>query len=159
MLSGSELKELGMVVAAVANRDSLRIAQAIAELLGRAQETVTAEDVRRDFELCHPTRRWGNWAGKIFCDRTKWAFVSLTESTVPSRHRGLIRRWKYMQKGEASETMRWLSNISKDLRYRNEEENEWIKGKIVGLPKASEKYSVRVLQDMGMVGIYEKTRD
>ncbi len=31
---------------------------------------------------------------------------------------------------------------------------EWLKGKVIGDPQATEAYTVRQLKDMGMVGVY-----
>lgn len=46
--------------------------------------------------------------------------------------------------------MKWITNILKDNLN-----DDYCKGKIIGLPKATDTYSVKQLSDMGMVGIYK----
>lgn len=36
---------------------------------------------------------------------------------------------------------------------------EWLKGKVITRPKATDKYTIEELEAMGMVGVYDPTRE
>lgn len=101
---GGVLKRNGMAKAAKGGSENLRFARQIALELGEKNKTmnISADDVRQVFEVRHPDLAWGShWPGSIFKDG-KWEFVSYSESTTPSRHRGVVRVWslKSRQRGD-----------------------------------------------------------
>ena len=58
--------------------------------------------------------------------------------------------------------LKWITNVY-DLEIRpeyvnayNKNHKSWLKDKIIGEPKASEKYTVEQLKEMGLVGVYVK---
>lgn len=62
--------------------------------------------------------------------------------------------------------MRWLTNAAdhrKEDRYYDandptgEYRRQWLADKIIGRPKAGDKYTVEELEAMGMIGIYTST--
>lgn len=60
--------------------------------------------------------------------------------------------------------MRWLTNMdaegtkSKGMceQVYGPHTWQWLRGKVIGEPKATEPYSAQELKDMGMVGVYEE---
>lgn len=48
--------------------------------------------------------------------------------------------------------LKWIANVEKD------DESVRVKGHIVGPPKADDQYSSEELDEMGVVGIYTRTR-
>ena len=59
--------------------------------------------------------------------------------------------------------LKWLTNtrdpknFSGDTLHRQEQEAlEYLENKIIGRPKATERYSVEELEAMGLVGVYKE---
>ena len=54
--------------------------------------------------------------------------------------------------------LKWITNtyVPNDGREDPERHRQWLKDKIIGEPKASEKYTVEQLKEMGLVGVYVK---
>ena len=90
-MTGKQLKLQGLELAASKYRESLAVAQLLAQFIGRKQETVSADDV---FRLVSPSAL-GQAAGALFRGN-EWEFVGWKESTRGSNHARPIRVWRLL---------------------------------------------------------------
>lgn len=96
-MTGADLKKRGIKRAVDAHALELHLARGIAEALGARGNVVTADMVRVLFESTHLNLSWlSGWSGHIFRDRTRWEFSGYEESSVPSRHAGIQRKWRWI---------------------------------------------------------------
>lgn len=87
--SGKQLKLRGLRLAEAKHKEALAIAQLVAQMLGRVQEAVCADDV---FKHIDP-KVLGNAAGSIFSG-PEWEPSGIRKSTREGRRAGLQRTWR-----------------------------------------------------------------